>query len=154
MRKQNIEPGSGSNAHPCCIVLVDDDAGHIRLVQKQLLRCGIGNEVSVFRSGAEALEFFAVRNPTEQSVIVLLDLNMPGMSGQQVLKALRADERTKRMPVIVLTTSSDPEEIRECYSLGCSKFMTKPIRFDELAESLQRLGFMLQIVERQPMVGD
>lgn len=139
------------NTQSCCIFIVDDDAGHVRLTEKQLRRCGISNDIAVCHNGADALESVKAVVRRDRSAFILLDLNMPGMTGYQVLQHLKSCDDTRDIPVIVLTTSCDPEDRRECIAYGCNDFMNKPIRIDHLAESLQRLGFALQIVDqRQP----
>jgi CheY-like chemotaxis protein len=143
------DPETRSGTLSCCIVIVDDDAGHVRLTEKRLRRCGISNEIGVCHSGPEVLESVQELLRHNRPVIMLLDLNMPGMTGQQVLKLLKSRDDTKDIPVFVLTTSNDPAERQECLTLGCNDFMTKPIQFDQLAENIQRQGFALQIIDQR-----
>ena len=131
---------------PISIYVVDDDPGHARLIEKKLRRIGVGNTVEIFRSGAEILERVKSDKEHRQPILVLLDLNMPGISGQRVLKILKNDEHTKHIPVFVLTTSDDQADAHECYSLGCDAFLTKPMKFEEFAENLRLMGLTFQIV--------
>lgn len=133
------------NEYSCRLCIVDDDVGHVRLIEKKLRRCGISNTIEVFGSGPELLDYFEKNLSPGDRPIVLLDLNMPGMSGQQVLRTLRSHISTRLLPVIILTSSCDPREIQECLALGCNSFITKPIQLDELAENLHRIGFGLNI---------
>jgi len=136
---------------PVSIYVVDDDSGHSRLIEKNLRRSGIGNEIEVFSDGRDVLNRMQNERKQDQPILILLDLNMPGLSGKRVLKKLKTDERTKQVPVIVLTTSDSPEEIKECYELGCNLFMTKPMRYEKFAENVRQLGLVFQIVETVPV---
>lgn len=129
------------------IYVVDDDPGHSRLIVKKLRRSGIGNSVVVFSGGAEVLERIHSQDESKQPILMLLDLNMPGISGQGVLKNLKLDERTKHIPIIVLTSTDSPAEVNECYALGCNLFMTKPMQYEEFAQNIRQLGLVFQIVE-------
>lgn len=129
------------------IYVVDDDPGHVRLIEKNLHRSGIPNIITVFNDGESVLEHIAAQSSARRPILIILDLNMPGISGIQVLRQLKSCEDTKRIPVIVLTTSADSEEVQHCYDLGCNLFMTKPIRYRKFAEHIKTLGKVLQIVE-------
>lgn len=129
------------------IYIVDDDPGHVRLIEKNLHRSGIPNVITVFNDGESVLNHITDPALVRGPILIILDLNMPGISGIQVLRQLKRCEDTKRIPVIVLTTSSDSEEIQHCYDLGCNLFMTKPIRYSKFAEHIKTLGQVLQIVE-------
>lgn len=136
---------------PIEIYIVDDDPGHTRLIEKNLRRSGIGNTIVVFSNGAEVLERIHAQDEPNQPVLILLDLNMPGVSGQSVLKALKLDEFTKHIPIIVLTTTDSPAEVKECYALGCNLFLTKPMQYDKFAQNIRQLGLVFQIVETPPI---
>jgi CheY-like chemotaxis protein len=134
------------------IVLVEDDPGHAFLIQKNLRRAGVGNEVIHLTDGQQALEYFfpedvpgGKRQP--MPVLILLDLNMPVVDGYQVLARLKADKRTRSIPVVVLTTTDNPQEIARCYELGCNVYVTKPVEYDKFSEAIQSLGFFLSIVK-------
>lgn len=137
---------------PLVILLVEDDAGHATLVQRNLKRGGVVNTIIHVKDGQEALEFarcegvFAgrVRNGP---LLVLLDINMPRVDGVETLRQLKADDATKRIPVIMLTTTDDPREIERCYQLGCSVYVTKPVEYSEFVEAIKQLGLFLQVVK-------
>lgn len=137
---------------PLVILLAEDDAGHATLVQRNLKRGGVANTIIHVKDGQEALEFarcegaFAgrVRNGP---LLVLLDINMPRVDGVETLRQLKADDSTKRIPVIMLTTTDDPREIERCYQLGCSVYVTKPVEYSEFVEAIKQLGLFLQVVK-------
>jgi len=132
------------------IVLVEDDPGHARLIQKNLKRANIRNTIIHLSDGQEALDFFF--NPTEtekpgRAILVLLDLNLPKVSGYEVLSKLKASETTKNIPVVMLTTTSDDTEIKKCYESGCNVFVTKPVDYENFAKAIERLGLFLSVVQ-------
>ena len=131
---------------PITIYVVDDDPGHARLVEKKLLRIGVGNAIEIFPGGAEILKRVKSDGDLDHPILVLLDLNMPGISGQRVLKMLKNDEHTRHIPVFVLTSSDDLADSQECYSLGCDAFLTKPMKFEAFAENLRHMGLTFQIL--------
>lgn len=139
-----------TQVEPVRIYVVDDDPGHTRLIEKNLRRSGIGHAIEVFSNGTDILTRMQNDEQQDHPKLLLLDLNMPGVSGKRVLKELKLDERTKQVPIIVLTTSDNPAEVKECYELGCNLFMTKPMQYDKFAESIRQLGLVLQIVETVP----
>jgi CheY-like chemotaxis protein len=81
---------------------------------------------------------------------VLLDMNLPGWNGVEVLTRLKSDARTRHIPVIMLTTTDDPREIEQCYALGCNAYLTKPIAYDQFIEVIQKLGWLLATIEIPP----
>jgi CheY-like chemotaxis protein len=134
------------------ILIADDDAGHATLVQRNLKRAGIINDIIHVRDGQAALDFmycegaFSDRVPNGP-LLLLLDLKMPRIDGVEVLRRVKGDPRTAKMPVIVLTTTDDPREVQRCYELGCSVYVTKPVAYNEFIEAIQRLGLFLAIVK-------
>jgi CheY-like chemotaxis protein len=135
---------------PVQIYVVDDDPGHVRLIQKNLRRSGIFNNIKVFQDGASVIEDLQNKPTAAHPILMLLDLNMPGIDGFQVLNTLKANQATKQIPIIVLTTANEPREIQRCYDLGCNLFMTKPMNYEEFAENIRKLGLLFQIVEPPP----
>ncbi len=134
------------------ILLVEDDSGHARLIEKNLRRSNITNEIVKFGDGQQTLDYLlgdgpAARRLDASRFVVLLDLNMQGMSGYQVLERLKADERTRPIPVLVLTTTDDSAEIEKCYHLGCNAYITKPVDYEQFSEAIHRLGLFLGIVK-------
>jgi len=133
------------------ILLAEDDAGHARLIQKNLRRANISNEIIIVADGQAALDYIfseadKVESPQSPPILALLDLNMPVMDGYQVLEKMKADERTKRIPVIVLTSTDDPREVARCYDLGCNVYVTKPVEYEDFCEAIRKLGLFLSVV--------
>jgi CheY-like chemotaxis protein len=126
------------------IVLAEDDPGHARLIEKNL-RAVIANKFVKFGNGKEALDYLRREEQATQQHLLLLDLNMPVMDGYQVLSHLKTDPRTVLIPVIVLTTTDDPEEIQRCYDLGCNAYVVKSADYEEFTEAMRRLGLFLTI---------
>lgn len=137
---------------PVTILLVEDDPGHARLIEKNLRRNEVTNEIIQLGDGQTAIDYLFSRGRYIDSqrphrLMVLLDLNLPGLDGYQVLRRVKADPATQRIPVVVLTTTEDSREVDRCYELGCSMFVTKPVNYLEFTETLRRLGQMLSIVK-------
>lgn len=133
------------------ILLVEDDPGHARLVDKNLRRATITNEIVMVSNGQEATDYLfregAYSGTTRPSpLLVLLDLNLPIVDGYQVLQRIKGDERTKRIPVVILTTTEDPREVQRCYELGCNVYVTKPVDYGQFSEAIRKLGLFLKIV--------
>jgi CheY-like chemotaxis protein len=130
------------------IVVVEDDDGHATLIERNLRRAGLTNNVVRLRDGQEAIDYFfaGAAGTVDVESVLLLDINMPRVDGIDVLRRLKADPRTARIPTIMLTTTDDPREIERCYQLGCNVYITKPVEYDTFMEAIRRLGFFLQIV--------
>ena len=133
------------------ILLVEDDPGHTRLIEKNLRRANIKNEIAFARNGQEALDYLFcegeyANNDYASRLLMLLDLNMPVLDGYQVLERMKSDERTKRIPVIILTTTDDPREVSRCYELGCNVYITKPVDYEQFSEAIRKLGLFLLVV--------
>ena len=138
-----------SNAQEVTILLVEDDPGHARLIEKNLRRASIMNEISLVSDGQRALDYLLDEGEyagSECPLLVLLDLNLPVLDGYQVLERIKADERTKRIPVIILTTTDDAREVARCYDLGCNVYLTKPVDYQQFSKAIRRLGLFLSIV--------
>jgi CheY-like chemotaxis protein len=139
-------------SEPLTILLAEDDDGHASLVQRNLQRAGIVNQVVHVKDGQQTLDYVrcqgahAERNPNGP-LLLLLDINMPGLDGVEVLRRLKGDPRTSMIPVIVLTTTDDPREVQRCYELGCSVYVTKPVVYNDFIEAIRRLGMFLSIVK-------
>ena len=134
------------------ILLVEDDPGHARLIEKNLRRANIKNEIHFATNGQEAIDYLFcegeyANNNHASHLLVLLDLNMPVLDGYQVLERIKTDERTKRIPVIILTTTDDPREVSRCYELGCNVYITKPVDYEQFAEAMRKLGLFLLVVK-------
>jgi CheY-like chemotaxis protein len=134
------------------LVVVEDDPGHARLIERNLRRAHLPYPIVLLRDGQVALDYFlpareeqGTRHP--QPYLVLLDLNLPGCPGVEVLARLKRDARTRHIPVVILTTTDDRREIEECYALGCNAYLTKPIAYDQFVETIQKLGWWLTGIE-------
>jgi CheY-like chemotaxis protein len=132
------------------IVMIEDDEGHARLIEKNIRRAGIANEIRHFVDGASGLEFVmnAPEGPaTNGPALMLLDLNLPDMSGTDILARIKGEPRLKRMPVVVLTTTDDKVEIQRCYDLGCNVYITKPVDYEAFAQAIRQLGLFLSVIQ-------
>ncbi|OGP52711.1 MAG: hypothetical protein A2Y65_07315 [Deltaproteobacteria bacterium RBG_13_52_11] len=133
------------------ILLVEDDPGHMRLIEKNLRRANVKNEIAFATNGQEALDYlFCEGEYTNKQhpshLLVLLDLNLPVLDGYQVLERMKTDERTKRIPVVILTTTDDSREVARCYELGCNVYITKPVDYEQFSEAMRKLGLFLMVV--------
>jgi CheY-like chemotaxis protein len=132
------------------ILLVEDDAGHARLIKKNLRRANVKNKIDLATDGQQAVDYLFcegeyVDKHRSLPLLVLLDLNLPVLDGYQVLERMKADERTKRIPVIILTTADDAREVARCYELGCNVYITKPVDYEQFSEAMGKLGLLLTI---------
>jgi CheY-like chemotaxis protein len=140
---------------PINIALAEDDDGHATLIQRNLERVGLVNQFTRLRDGQEALDYlfgegaYAGR-PVGDTTLLLLDIKMPRLDGIEVLRRLKADPRTAKLPVIMLTTTDDPREVARCYELGCNVYVTKPVDYQAFIEAIKRLGLFLQVVQVPP----
>jgi CheY-like chemotaxis protein len=129
------------------IYIVDDDQGHCELISRNLKRGGILNPLRVFHDAKEALDALRHELPSRPA-LVLLDINMPGaFDGLELLQQVKEDEQLRRTPVVMLTTTDDPREIRRCYELGCNVYITKPIDYQQFTEVIRRVGLFLGVVQ-------
>ena len=138
------------------ILLVEDNESDEKLTLLAFKKAGIANDVSVVRDGAAALEYLFATGEhaggpgTANLAIVLLDLNLPKISGLDVLRQLRANEHTKLLPVIVLTASREQEDVLRSYSLGANAYVRKPVAFAEFVEAARTLGLFWLLVNQPP----
>ena len=140
------------NAASLLILMAEDDSGHANLVMRNLKRAGIANTIKHFKDGQEVLDYLFMRGvyaarQRDGPILLMLDINMPRIDGIEVLKQVKANERTAMIPVIMLTTTDDPREVQHCYELGCSVYIIKPVSYDDFIEAIKRLGLLLSIVE-------
>ncbi|HEY4316821.1 MAG TPA: response regulator [Herbaspirillum sp.] len=134
------------------ILLVEDDDGQALLVEKNLRRAGLSNNFQRLKDGQEALDYFfdnaGVLKPLQyDQMVILLDVNMPRVSGVDVLRRLKENNATASIPIVMLTTTDDPREIERCYEYGCNLYITKPVEYEAFIEAVRRLGFFLQIIK-------
>ena len=137
---------------PVTILLVEDDPGHARLIEKNLQRANITNPIVKLDDGQKAVDFLfsegeysgaALPSP----LLVLLDLNLPVLNGHQVLKRMKEDPRTRRIPVIILTTTEDSREVHKCYEMGCNVFISKPVEYEQFTDAVIKIGLFISIVQ-------
>jgi two-component system, response regulator len=139
---------------PGSILLVEDNPNDEELTCDVLSRNRLSNTVAVARDGAEALDYlfgrgkYADRDVSELPIVVLLDLNLPKIGGLDVLKAIRADERTKYLPVVILTSSGEDSDLLKGYENGANSYVVKPVVYAEFTEAVQRLGLYWTIVNQ------
>jgi DNA-binding response OmpR family regulator len=130
------------------IVMIEDDEGHARLIEKNIRRAGVANDIVCFGTGAQALDYlFAPGAPPRRPHLILLDLNLPDMTGIDILAALKSNEATRLSPVIVLTTTDDKVEVQKCYDLGANVYITKPLNYDSFANAIRQLGLFLSVIQ-------
>jgi two-component system response regulator len=139
------------------ILLVEDNPDDEVLTLRALKKAKVANHIEVVRDGAEALDFvfctgkYAGRNADESPQLILLDLKLPKITGLQVLEKIRADERTRRIPVVILTSSTEPVDIISGYDLHANSFVSKPVNFQDFSEVVQKLGlYWLLVNQRVP----
>ena len=133
---------------PVKIVMVEDDHGHAKLIEKNIRRANISNDIVHFDHGQPALDYlFSDEVRANGPMLILLDLNLPDMSGTDILAEVKQDERLKRAPVVVLTTTDDKVEIQRCYDLGCNVYITKPVDDESFAGAIRQLGLFLSVMQ-------
>ena len=134
------------------LLLAEDDDGHASLIMKNLRRAGISNQMLRFKDGQETLEFLSPNGEGTHRVpgtayILLLDIRMPKVDGVEVLRQLKQDTKLHKLPVIMVTTTDNPSEVKRCYELGCSNYITKPIDYDKFINTIRELGLFLMTME-------
>lgn len=134
------------------IFIAEDDDGHAELIREALEESGVSCPIVRFSNGEEVWSFLSEKGikeleNDEMAYLLLLDINMPRMTGTEVLRKIKQHEQLKNIPVIMLTTTDDPREVEQCYELGCNVYITKPVDFAKFTDTLQRLGLFMQIVK-------
>ncbi len=138
------------------ILLVEDNANDEELTLRALRKANIANEVFVARDGQEAVDFLfgtgqhAGREPPRMPAVVLLDLKLPKLNGIDVLQRIRADPRTRLIPVVVLTSSSEDEDMLRSYQSGANSYVRKPIEFSAFANAVTQLGMYWMLINQTP----
>jgi CheY-like chemotaxis protein len=130
------------------ILLVEDNPDDEHLTRRALRRGHLANPVIVARNGEEALQ--QVFGPSHLPCVVLLDLKLPKIDGLEVLRQIRASDRTRQLPVVVLTSSSEDRDIIESYSLGANSYVRKPVNIDEFTEAVRQLGLYWALISELP----
>jgi two-component system response regulator len=138
------------------ILLVEDNADDVELTLRALRRNRVANRVDVARDGVEALEYLfctgmhAGRDPEDLPQLVLLDLKLPKVGGFEVLERVRADPRTKRLPVVILTSSNVESDVARSYDLGANSYIRKPVDFTQFMEAVNQLGLYWLVLNEAP----
>jgi CheY-like chemotaxis protein len=138
------------------ILLVEDNPRDVDLTLRAMKKRNLANQVHVVRDGAEALEFifaegpYAQRDVNDRPKVILLDLKLPKVDGLEVLRRVKADERTRIIPVVVLTSSSEERDMVESYRLGVNSYITKPVDFDKFLDCVGELGLYWLLVNQVP----
>ncbi len=139
------------------ILLVEDNPTDAELAIRALKKSNLANKLVWVKDGAEALDFlfatgaYAGRNLENGPRVVLLDLRLPKVDGLEVLRRLKADERTRRIPVVVVTSSKEDRDVVASYDLGVNSYISKPVDFDEFAKVVSQLGFYWLLINRPPI---
>lgn len=121
------------------VVIVEDDPNDAELIMRVFHKHNMANQIMLLKDGAEALDFFFGSRANDRPKVILLDLKLPKVNGIEVLQRLKADERTKNIPVVVLTSSAEDHDIKDAYKYGVNSYVTKPIRFEEFANAVSEL---------------
>jgi two-component system response regulator len=139
------------------ILVVEDNPDDVALTLRALKKNNIGNKVFVARDGVEALDFlfcrnsFADRDPHDLPQLTLLDISLPKINGMEVLRRLRADQRTRQLPIVIFSSSNEERDLAECYKSGANSYVRKPVSFDQFEEAIRQLGnYWLQLNEVSP----
>jgi len=138
------------------ILLVEDNPNDVRLTLHALRNYNLTNNIHVIRDGAEALDFifctgeYAQRNMAQPPKVILLDLKLPLVTGLEVLQQIKADARTRLIPVVVLTSSREERDIVDSYRLGVNSYITKPVDFEQFTEAVRALGMYWVLINQAP----
>jgi CheY-like chemotaxis protein len=137
---------------PVTIVMIEDDEGHARLIERNIRRSGVNNEIIPFTNGTDAVKHLFGSDGTGinhegRALLILLDLNLPDMTGIDILRQIKANQYLKTTPVVVLTTTDDSQEIKRCYELGCNVYITKPVNYESFANAIRQLGLFFSVIQ-------
>jgi two-component system response regulator len=138
------------------ILLIDDNMNDAELMIRALKKNNMSSKLIHLKDGLEALDFvfckgsFAERNFNNRPKVIFLDLKMPRIDGLEVLERIKKDEQTKLIPIVILTSSKQDQDMRKCYDLGASSYIVKPVEFDNFSKALAELGFYWLLLNEQP----
>ena len=140
---------------PVKIIMIEDDEGHARLIERNIRRSGVNNEVLPFTNGTDALRYLLGSDGSGldhkgEALLILLDLNLPDMTGIDILRRVKQTRYLKCTPVVVLTTTDDSAEIKRCYELGCNVYITKPVNYENFANAIRQLGLFFSVIQVPP----
>jgi two-component system response regulator len=145
-----------ANFDPVDVLLVEDNPQDAELTIRALQKRRLANRLTVVEDGAEALDFvmcwgkYAARKSSSPPKVVLLDLKLPKINGLEVLKAMKGNDLTKRIPVVMITSSREDPDIKTAYALGANSYVVKPVDFDSFLETMSNLGFFWLMVNEPP----
>jgi CheY-like chemotaxis protein len=138
------------------ILLVEDNPSDTELTLRAFERQKIGNEIIVAEDGREALDYlfgtgkYSGRDTSEQPTVILLDLNLPLIDGKEVLRQIRSNELTRRLPVVILTSSKEEQDVTNSYDLGVNSYIRKPVDFNQFSEAIRQLGLYWLVINEPP----
>jgi CheY-like chemotaxis protein len=140
---------------PVTIIMIEDDDGHARLIERNIRRSGVNNDIVPFTNGTEAVNYLfggdgSGLDHKGRALLILLDLNLPDMSGIEILRRLKESQYLRCAPVVVLTTTDDSQEIKRCYELGCNVYITKPVNYESFANAIRQLGLFFSVIQVPP----
>ena len=152
---ESQQPESGLMSEPVSIIMIEDDEGHARLIERNIRRSGVNNEIIPFTNGTAAANYLFGKDGTGvarkgEALLILLDLNLPDMSGIDILRRVKDNNYLKCAPVVVLTTTDDAHEIKRCYELGCNVYITKPVNYESFANAIRQLGLFFSVIQVPP----
>lgn len=138
--------------NPVTIIMIEDDEGHARLIERNIRRSGVNNEIIPFTNGTDAISHLFGSDGTGlahkgKALLILLDLNLPDMTGIDILRRVKENQYLKSAPVVVLTTTDDAHEIKRCYELGCNVYITKPVNYESFANAIRQLGLFFSVIQ-------
>jgi two-component system response regulator len=142
------------------ILLVEDNPNDVKLALRAFQQHHLANKVHVVRDGAEALEFmfctgrYAERRIENGPSVILLDLKLPLVDGLEVLRRIKADARTRMIPVVIMTSSREESDVVESYKIGVNSYIVKPVDFDQFTEVVRQLGYYWLLLNHRPRAGD
>jgi CheY-like chemotaxis protein len=144
-----------SASSPVTIVMIEDDEGHAHLIERNIRRSGVNNEIVPFATGTEAMAYLLGNDASGaahkgEALLILLDLNLPDMTGIEILRRVKETPHLKCTPVVVLTTTDDAQEIKRCYDLGCNVYITKPVNYENFAHAIRQLGLFFSVIQVPP----
>jgi len=137
---------------PVTIIMIEDDEGHARLIERNIRRSGVNNEIIPFTNGTDAMNYLFGADGSGlvnkgRALLILLDLNLPDMTGIDILKQVKENKFLKSAPVVILTTTDDSQEIKRCYELGCNVYITKPVNYESFANAIRQLGLFFSVMQ-------
>src|SRR5260221_4995808 len=134
------------------IIMIEDDEGHARLIERNIRRTGVNTDIVPCSNDTAAASYLFGSDGTGtdhkgEALLILLDLNLPDMTGIDILRRVKESKCLKCTPVVVLTTTDDSQEIKRCYELGCNVYITKPVNYESFANAIRQLGLFFSVIQ-------